>query len=110
MKPRTTATAAMAIRKSDIKEIRNHSPVRFSLLDYRCCPRVRGFPAYSQNCLLSISAGFGVGFKHFSNRLQLPGIRCRNRVLDDPGNIVERDTTFEKRPYRNFIGGIERDR
>ena len=68
------------------------------------------FLLYSQNALFGISAGFGIGFKHLGNRLQLPRIRCGNRVFDDSGNLIESNTAFEKRRYRDLIGRVQCDR
>jgi len=59
---------------------------------------------------LSISAGFGIGLKHFLDTTQLSRIRCGNRIFDDSGNLIECDAAFEKRGYRDLVGGIERDR
>src|SRR5713226_10040844 len=102
MKPRTTATAATEIKKSDIKEKVKAPPVRFQPLDHGCCPRRRGFLMHCHP-LLSISARFGVCFKNLGDRTQLPRIRCRNCTFDDSGDLIEADAAFEKRRYRHFI-------
>src|ERR1700678_547220 len=76
-------------------------------LDERSCSRPFAGSGYP---LLRISAGFGVGLKHFLDRTQLPGIRCCNRLFDDPGNFIECDAAIEKRGDGDLIGGVQRHR
>src|SRR3984957_18966041 len=110
MKPRMATTATRKIKKSDIMKVRTPQLVRFQnlLLDGGSyAPFGSAEPA---DLLLSIAASFCIGLKHFLNRTQLPRIRCRNRVFDDPGNLIERDVAFEEGGHGHFIGRIQSDR